>query len=286
LAACGVYLLLTGRRGADQDPRTAAASRPTVELAVRLDGWLAQAGLADVRRGPLALATTGVTVLGAAFGWALFGAALPAIAVGGGSAGFPLASLRQRRRRRLATAQEAWPRLIEEIRILVGSAGRSIPQALFEAGGRAPVELHAAFQAAHRTWLLTTDLGPSLRVLKDRMADPTCDAACETLLVAHQLGGVDLDQRLASLAAARRLDTQSRRDARARQAGARFARRFVLAVPLGMALVGLSIGDGRAAYRSAGGQVAVLAGLAAMAGCWVWAGRLLRLPEERRVLVR
>jgi tight adherence protein B len=64
-----------------------------------------------------------------------------------------------------------------------------------------------------------------------------------------------------------------------------FARRFVLAVPLGMALVGLSIGTGRQAYATAFGQTMVVVGVAAVVLCWVWAGRLLRLPEEQRVFV-
>jgi tight adherence protein B len=64
----------------------------------------------------------------------------------------------------------------------------------------------------------------------------------------------------------------------------RFARRFVLLVPLGMALAGMSVGDdGRDAYQTPGGQIGVLAGLAMVVVCWVWAGRLMRLPEEQRV---
>ena len=63
----------------------------------------------------------------------------------------------------------------------------------------------------------------------------------------------------------------------------RFARRFVLLVPLGMALAGLAIGDGRSAYETPGGQLAVAVGLAAILGCWIWAGRLMRLPEHERV---
>ena len=70
------------------------------------------------------------------------------------------------------------------------------------------------------------------------------------------------------------------------QAGVRFARRFVLLVPLGMAAAGLSVGNGREAYRTPLGQVAVLAALAMVAVCWVWAGRILRLPEEERVFSR
>lgn len=69
----------------------------------------------------------------------------------------------------------------------------------------------------------------------------------------------------------------------AKLTGVRFARLFVLLVPIGMAFVGLSIGDGRAAYASEAGQAAVLVALAMMVGCWLWAGRLLRLPDEQRV---
>src|SRR5206468_11126340 len=47
---------------------------------------------------------------------------------------------------------------------------------------------------------------------------------------------------LAALAEDRTQDLQGRKDARAKQAGVRFARRFVLVVPLGMSLAGLSIG--------------------------------------------
>jgi tight adherence protein B len=106
---------------------------------------------------------------------------------------------------------------------------------------------------------------------------------CETLLVAHEVGGTDLDRRLAALAEDRVQDLQGRKDARARQAGVRFARRFVLLVPLGMTLAGLSIGNGRAAYQTPLGQLAVVAGLLMTVACWAWAGRLLRLPEEERV---
>jgi tight adherence protein B len=63
----------------------------------------------------------------------------------------------------------------------------------------------------------------------------------------------------------------------------RFARRFVLLVPAGMAFVGLSIGNGRAAYATPWGQSMVALGIAGIVGCWLWAGRLLKLPEEERV---
>ena len=52
---------------------------------------------------------------------------------------------------------------------------------------------------------------------------------------------------------------------------------------IGMALAGLSIGTGRSAYQTPGGQIAVTVGLLSVVACWFWSGRLMRLPGEPRV---
>lgn len=282
-AALGVYYLYTARafgwRGVALAPGIRRRARPS--FTVR--DWLVQAGLGDIRVRDFAAVMGALFVVATALIFAVFGAIVPALAVGAFAASFPLASFRHRRASRRARAQDAWPRLLEEIRILTASLGRSIPQALFEVGRRAPVELQSAFDAAHREWLISTDFARTLTVLKAGLADPTADAACETLLVAHTVGGSDLDRRLEALIEDRIQDTQGRKDARAKQAGARFARRFVLFVPFGMALAGMSVGDGRNAFRSASGQLLTLVAVLLVIACWVWAGRVLVLPEEERV---
>jgi tight adherence protein B len=248
-----------------------------------VDDWLIQAGLDGVR--PVEFAAVGAVLFvgGAGLAYALFGGVVPPLAAGLFAASFPVSSARTRRVRRRAEAREAWPRMIEEIRVLTGSAGRSIPQALFEVGLHGPREVTPAFVAAHREWLLTTDFAHTIAVLKERLADATADAACETLLVAHEVGGTDVDRRLAALADDRIVDLQGRKDADSKMAGVRFARRFVLVVPIGMAVVGLSIGDGRAAYRTGTGQVGVAIGVLLLVACWAWSGRIMRIPEEQRV---
>jgi tight adherence protein B len=282
-AATGTYYLYTalalGWRGLRLGPPVARPKRGRR----RLSDWLAQAGAGDVSVRQFVLVTVALMMLGAVVGLALFGGAMPALVLALCVGAAPLASYRVRRQRLRATAQEAWPRLIEEIRIRTSGLGRSVPQALFEAGERAPASLRPAFAAAHREWVLSTDFERTVAVLKDGLADPTADAACETLLVAHEVGGSDLDRRLEALVEDRVIDVQGRKDACSKQAGVRFARRFVLLVPLGMALVGMSVGRGRAAYATPWGQTMVVIGIASVVVCWVWAGRLLRLPEEQRV---
>ena len=278
--ALGQADLVAPRPPGHQPPGRRARRRGAAER------WLRQAGLDGVGPAEFLAVTLAIATVGAAVGYALFASPLPALALGGFAAAAPLGLYRQRRRHRLERAQEAWPQLIEEIRILTGSVGRSIPQALFQAGRHAPAELRPAFEAAQREWLITTDFERTVSVLKAHAADPTADATCETLLVAHELGGTDLGRRLEALAEDRLLDLNARRDARAKQAGVRFARLFVLLVPLGMTLAGLSIGDARGAYRSPLGQVLVTVGLGVVVLCWVWAGRFLRLPEDERVFDR
>ena len=283
-AAYGAHLLWTsltmGWSGLGPGPR-ANRSR----LGGRsLHDWLQQAGLDEVQPTQFLFVTAAIGLSALIVTFGLFGAAMPALVVGVFAATAPAASLRRRRQVRRERAQEAWPRIIEEIRILTTSVGRSVPQALFDAGHRAPDELQSAFDAAHREWLITTDFARTIAILKTRLADPTADSACETLLVAHEVGGADLDRRLEALAEDRIQDLQGRRDARAQQAGVRFARNFVLIVPFGMALAGMSVGNGKAAYQEPGAQVIVAAAVLLVVACWVWSGRIMRLPEEERVL--
>ena len=282
LGAYGVHLLFTsfafGWRGLAPGPSLARRVRSD-----RWRDWLVQAGLDEARPREL-LAVEGVlALLGGGLAWALFGGVVPLVAGALGAALVPVAAARRRRERRRAEARESWPRLIEEIRIRTTTLGRSIPQALFDVGARAPEELRPAFEAAQREWLLSTDFERTVEVLTARLADATADAVCETLLVAHQIGGNDVDRCLAALIDDRVQDLQGRKDAEARQAGARFARWFTLGVPLGMAVIGLSIGTGRAAYATSTGQILVAAGVGLMALCWLWAGQILRLPAEHRV---
>ena len=282
VGAYGVHLVYSsvvlGWRGVGPGPRR---SRPPGRRVVA--DWLTQAGLADVPTVEVVAVLLTVATLGAALGVALVGGPVAAVVGAVAGAAVPTASFHRRRRSLRQESREAWPRLIEEIRLLVGSVGRSVPEASIDAGVGGPPEIAAAFRAARREWRLTTEYSRALDAVRDRLADATADAVCETLLVAHEVGGTDIDRRLAALAADRRRDAQARRDAHARLAGVRFARRFTLLVPLGMAAAGMAIGTGRDAYATPEGQLLIAAGSLATAACWWWAGRIMHVPDERRV---
>ena len=90
------------------------------------------------------------------------------------------------------------------------------------------------------------------------------------MLIAHELGGSDLERRLEALIDDRgsgRPGPQGRQSWK--QAGVRFARRFVLLVPVGMALAGMSVlGNSRRCLSNGGGHVVVV-GVGVVVACWV-----------------
>ena len=275
--ALGTWLLTTAHAGTPLVPLRWTASLGTARGARRAS----PRQLALGTLGAIAAALAGWTAA-----WMLFGGfAAPAL-VAGCSAAMPGRATAARRRRRVANSRQAWPRLLAEIRIGVTHRNQSIPVALFAAGTHAPADMRSAFDEASRTWALGTDFESSLRVLKTSLADPTADAICETLLAAHQIGGVRLDARLRGLAEAAHAEAAARSDARAKQAGARFARSFVALVPAFMAVIGLSIGRGREAYQAPDGQWLVAFSVLAVVGCWLWAGRIMAIPLRKRVFLQ
>jgi tight adherence protein B len=281
-AAYGVFLVFTslvfGWKGVGVSPGIGRRRRRG-----SLEDFLVQSGLEKVRVAELLAVEVVLFAVAFAFGLAIYDGVLAGLALGVAAASVPITSARGRRKARRELARENWPRMIEEIRLQAVSLGRSIPQALLGVGLKGPEEMRPAFLAAQREWLISTDFDRTLLVLKAQLADPTADSVCETLLIAHEVGGTDVDQRLRALIDDRTDDLQGRKDARAKQAGVRFARYFVLIVPFGMAVVGVGIGDGREAFGTPTGQLGVLVAFGMMAGCWVWAGQLLKLPEEERV---
>ncbi|MCU1374574.1 MAG: hypothetical protein JWO68_1860, partial [Actinomycetia bacterium] len=121
--AYGVHLVYTcwalQWTGVQPGPKVARTRRAPAQL----HDWLVQAGLSDVRPAELAAVVGLLVAFGGAVGWSLFGGILPPLAVGGAAGSIPVLAARARREHRRALARDAWPRLIEEIRIKTTTLG-------------------------------------------------------------------------------------------------------------------------------------------------------------------
>jgi hypothetical protein len=110
-------------------------------------------------------------------GAALLGTVLATIAVGGPAAlvaggvaaGCAVVGRRSIDAARRDQARRLWPNLLEELRVLTTSGGRSLPRALLEAGRRVPEPAGEAFRATQQAWRVSADFERSLAVLADHL---------------------------------------------------------------------------------------------------------------------
>ena len=104
----------------------------------------------------------------------------------------PVAVLRSRAQRRRHGRRELWPDAVDHIASAV-RAGLALPEALAQLSVRGPEELRPAFAQFAHDYRTSGDFQTSLDDLKDRLADPVADRLVESLRLAREVGGTDLD---------------------------------------------------------------------------------------------
>jgi len=219
-----------------------------------------------------AMAATGI------FGFGLVALLTAALGSGGGAAASRRVDERHKR-----LLRDTWPQLLDAVRVDLTLTQVPLGDALFGAARRLPPSLSGRFVRAEREWVNSVDLRRALAVLANDCDDPFTDVVCESLRTIAQVSARQMNRRLHDVATDLRVTVRHALDAEATLAGARFARRFVIIVPIVMALVGVWVGEGREAYQTLTGQVVGGVALLVMLACWWWAGRLLKLPEPPRV---
>lgn len=179
--------------------------------------------------------------------------------------------------------RDMWPPLLDTVRVDLALGEVPLASGLFAAARRLPLPLASRFVRAERAWANSVDFSRALTVLAKDCNDPFTDVVCESLRTIAGVPARQVNRRLHALATDLRTSVRYAKDAEATLAGARFARRFVVIVPVVMALVGVWVGEGRAAYQTPIGQLVGAIALLVMLACWWWAGRLLQLPQPPRV---
>lgn len=242
---------------------------------------LAQAGLARVSIGTVAL----ISLVTAALALALAFALLPVVplAVAAGLVGLALPwtviSLRARGRRR--AARLVWPDIVDQLVSAVRS-GLSLPDsvaALASSGPPATRDAFATFEADYRA---TGNFGTCVSELKERLADPTADRILETLRMSREVGGTELTAVLRNLASYLRQEASIRSEVEARQSWVVNAARLGVAAPWIVLVMLGSRPEAAAAYNSSAGVVLIVAGLVVSVVAYRIMIAVGRIPEERR----
>ncbi len=259
-------------------PRDRQPSSRRTDAVTRL---LAEAGFAEVRPRALMVAIVAAGAAAAASVWLLTG--LVALAALAAAAGIwaPVMFLRARRVRLRRVRRQVWPDVCD---LLIASirVGLALPDALAGLSASAPTMMRPAFVVFARDLRATGRFETSLDRLKEALADPVADRILETLRMARQVGGTELNAVLRELSASVRADAALRGEVEARQSWIRGA--AVLGSVAPWVILGLLVlrPEGAAAYGTAEGVAVICVGAAVSVIAYRIMIRIGRLPEPRR----
>ena len=221
--------------------------------------------------------------LGCGFVFLLITGSVPIAMLGTTAAtGLSLRSFVFKNRRNLENAAlTAWPDILGELQLRIGTLGSPLPVALFTAGKSADSQLKNAFVTAERSFAITGSFDIALSTLRSILQDQGTRLLTELLSVVKGAPGTDVARLLDELRQDRAAERDRESEYAAKLAGVKFARYFVIAVPIGMMMAGIAIA-GVAPYRTPIGEFAVAGSVVLLIGCWTWASHLAN-PKKLKV---
>jgi tight adherence protein B len=195
----------------------------------------------------------------------------------------PMAVVRWRARKRIATLRLLWPDVVDHLRSAI-RAGLSLPEALIQLGEKGPEELRHVFRDFGADYRSGGHFDPALNRLKERLADPVADRIVEALRLTREVGGSDLGRLLGTLGEFLRESARTRSELEARQSWTVNAARLAVAAPWIVMVLLATRPEAVAAYNTPVGAAVLLGGLFVSAICYSVMLRIGALPEEERVL--
>lgn len=230
-------------------------------------------------RQPSAFALSGLIVSGAAVLW-LAGTTIPiALAFGACLGAGLLARWFRIVKNRNADLNEFWPNYLDQTRSKMRSSSRALPYVLFDESLIGTTFQMELLQAGRREFENSGDLRKALHRIWEsadhNMTSFVCSALCDLLgSTSHQI-----EEQMKVIVATLRSHNALEREAKSKLAGVRAARAFIVIIPTGMALAGLSFAGSVAPFTTATSLAEMAAALAILAGCWYWSSRLMIFPS-------
>lgn len=185
--------------------------------------------------------------------------------------------------RRKKLPADVWPDVVDDLASAI-RAGLSLPQAVIELCNSGPELLRPSFKLCRDQYQVTGDFSTALNLIAQDLRDSQADKFVASIMVAHEVGGVDLGVLLRTLSEVMREELVLRGEIVARQSWTISGAKLAVAAPWVTALV-LSTRDTAAnVYLSGNGirmlftcaVISLLAYLAMM--------KIAELPEEKRLM--
>lgn len=178
---------------------------------------------------------------------------------------------------------ELWPDVVDDLSSAI-RAGLSLSQALVELCTSGPEQLRPAFHLFRDQYQATGDFIAGLNLVAQHLKDPQADKFVSSLLIAHEVGGVDLGILLRTLSEVMREELVIRGEIIARQSWTVNGARLAVAAPWATVLV-LSTRDSASAVYTSPSGIRMLAACAVVSVlAYFMMTKMAELPQEKRLL--
>jgi tight adherence protein B len=178
---------------------------------------------------------------------------------------------------------ELWPDVVDDLSSAI-RAGLSLSQALVDLCTSGPEALRPAFQLFRDQYQATGDFNAGLNLVAQHLKDPQGDKFVSSLLIAHEVGGVDLGILLRTLSEVMREELVIRGEIIARQSWTVSGARLAVAAPWVTVLV-LSTRDSASAVYTSSSGIRMLAACAVVSVlAYFLMTKMAELPKEKRLL--
>jgi hypothetical protein len=279
LLGAGLVLMASPLLWPRRSSRERAARRGGAGVAVR--SRLDRAGLGGV---PVAVFVAGSAVTGvivAALAQAIIGVGALTIGLGATGLVLPWFAVGWRANARARANRAIWPDAVDQLISAVRS-GLALPDGVSALATLGPEATRPAFAVFERDYRATGAFVPCVYRLKQRLADPVADRILETVKMAREVGGTDLNLVLKALASGLREDAAIRSEVEARQSWVVNAARLGVAAPWIVLMLLSSRPEAALAYNTPTGTAVIACGLVVSVIAYRLMVALGRLPREKR----
>lgn len=185
--------------------------------------------------------------------------------------------------RRKKLPADVWPDVVDDL-VSAIRAGLSLPQAVIELCNSGPELLRPSFKLCRDQYQATGDFSAALNLIAQDLKDSQADKFVASIMVAHEVGGVDLGVLLRTLSEVMREELVLRGEIVARQSWTINGAKLAVAAPWVTALV-LSTRETAANVYLSGNGIRMLAVCAAISLlAYVAMMKIAELPEEKRLM--
>ncbi len=187
---------------------------------------------------------------------------------------------RQVKKRRQSELPSSWPWYLERVRSKMLASSRSVAYVFFEEDVPDFQFLGKLLHEGRREFENSGNLTKSLETVWEMgEGEETTSYVCESLLDTLGSTSSQIENQLAIISSTIRSRNELRQETHSRLAGVRTARTFIVIIPLGMALAGVSFAGSLRPFLSPSSLLQLLAGLAITVLCWYWSSRLMAFPS-------